>query len=128
VIVTEAWPRKVEEGLGVDAGGDHQRGEGVAALVEPDRLEAGLAPVAGRPLGERLIRERATVRTTEDEAAAAAAGETVLEQVLPERGGHRDRAPAGAALRRDRACHGIPPPLDPDHIGVEVDGLQAWAR
>jgi hypothetical protein len=37
-MVTDAWPRKVERALGVDAGGDHQRGEGVAALVEADEL------------------------------------------------------------------------------------------
>src|SRR5688572_3187168 len=34
------------ERLGVHAGGDHERGEGVAALVETDRREAGLLPDA----------------------------------------------------------------------------------
>src|SRR5918999_5623544 len=97
-MVTEGVAEEGGEGLGVDAGGDHQRGEGVAALVEADRLEAGGSPGPRCTLAERLVGERASVRAAEEEAAAPAAGEAVLEQVFPERGGHWDTAAPGAAL------------------------------
>src|SRR5947209_20096582 len=41
------------ERLGVDSGGDHQRREGVAALVQVDRLETGAFPFAARAADER---------------------------------------------------------------------------
>ena len=91
--------------------------------MKPDGLEVGGAPNARGVPADGLIRERATVGPAEEQAAAAATREAVLEQVLAQHAGDRDRASTGAALRRHATRFRIPAPLDPDHVGVEVDVL-----
>jgi hypothetical protein len=95
----------------------------VAALVQPDRFETGCAPPPSCLPAEGLIRERATVRASEEEAAAPTARQTMLEQVLAKDAGDRDSAPACPALRRHAAGLRVPAPLNSDHVGVEVDQL-----
>ncbi len=60
------------QGFRADVGGDHERGEGVAALVEADRLEAGPQPRGVRALADVRGRERRRIARAEDEADVSA--------------------------------------------------------
>ena len=81
------------EGFGVDAGGDHVGGVGVAAFVQADRSQAGVVPgcfglVRDAPDAERLgacLAEREPV-------SAVALAEPVFEQDGAEGGAEWDAA------------------------------------
>ena len=70
----------------------------MAAFVEADRLKIGRSPGPRCSLAECLVRERPAVGPAEEEAAAAPAGEPVLEQVL------RRAAGTGTVRRPERLC------------------------
>src|SRR5215212_4159902 len=81
---------------------DHQRREGVAALVQPDRLDAVEVPDPLRPIEEPVVGERPAVVAAEDEVEAALEGTSPrVDQLVAEQSGNRDLAAAGVALRRD---------------------------
>src|SRR4051794_31816512 len=58
------------ERLRVHARGDHQRGVGVAALVQRDAADAGGGPGLVRPVGDRVLVEWHLAGAAEDEALA----------------------------------------------------------
>ena len=84
-------PEEGREGLRVDARGDHQRREGVAAFVQADRVEPGGFPGPRCSLSESLIRERPPVLAPRVAAASVlrrarrrrAGGAAVMPAELP---------------------------------------------
>jgi hypothetical protein len=107
------------EGFGVDAGGDHEGGVGVATVVQPDRIEAGGRPGFLRSRSEPGGVERAATLAGEGEALPASPlMQPMSEQVNSEYLGDRDLAVAGSAFSvrssppayPRSAARGSPPP------------------
>src|SRR5215213_2412317 len=107
-------------GFRIDAGRDHERGEGVPTFVQPDRPEARASPGGIPAFANVRQRKRLRVARPEHEADVTARSELVLDEKLAQRGGDRDSAPAGTALRLDRTLLGVPRAFYVDHAGRRV--------
>src|SRR6185503_12011111 len=75
--------------LRVDAGRDHEAGEGVSAFVEADRLQPGAPPGRASSTADDVRGERRRRGRPEDEAVVATGGELVLDEEIAERGDDR---------------------------------------
>ena len=73
----------VDRRLRVHPRGDHQRGEGVPALVEGDRKQLRLLPASDSSLRECDRLERPIACPSEQEPLAASRPEPVSDQQLP---------------------------------------------
>src|SRR5205809_6333706 len=95
------------EGLRVYAGGDHQRGERVPTLVEPDRLELRSLPRSSCTAVDGRGIERQVRSSTEQEPLSVAA-HPVLGQVVAEHRRDWNGPPSGSAFRLDRPFPSCP--------------------
>lgn len=107
--------------LRVDPGRNEEAREGVAALVESDRIEVGSAPRGQRTLPDCRGRERARAGRAEDEAIVPACDELVLNEQVSERGDDWDVTSASAALRLAGLSVARLAALDTDQTAGKVD-------
>jgi hypothetical protein len=73
-VIAIVLSNDLRQRLGVHPGGNHQAREGVAGLVQPDRLEPRLTPAAERPPAHRGRLEGSLGRDAEHQCFAAPPG------------------------------------------------------
>ena len=114
----------VWSGLRVDASGDHQRRERVAAFVEGHGFEPACSPGALGALRDGRRAERCAVGEAEHQRTLVLVlCDPMLDEVIAEYRRDRRAAKAGRRLRLDRALLLIPRALDADQAGCEVDAV-----
>src|SRR4051812_42149568 len=85
-----------------------ERGKGMTAFVEADRVEFGVPPGRVRALANVRRRERPRGARAEDEADVSPGPELVLDEMLAQGSRNRHRAPRGPALRADDTLFRVP--------------------
>ena len=108
--------------LRVDAGGDEDRRERVAGLVEADGLQASPLPRPPGPSPEGRRLERRFRGRAEDETDVSSLARLVFDEAVAERADDRDDSPAGPALRLDFDVFLVVVcALNPQDAGCQVD-------
>ena len=108
-----AVPHVGREGLGIHARGNHQRGKGVAALVQGDPRQPCRLPGLVGALLRRPRIERPAPSANEAEPGRAPATKSMDYKVLAQLLGDRTRSSPGSRLRLDELLSlRVPSPLD----------------
>jgi len=105
----------------VHARGDAHRREGVAALVETERLESFGLPRPMGPVAQGHVGEGTLLGSPEDQPLASSGPQQVLGQVRAEFLRDRHAAAAASALGLDYALLDVPRALDLDPPPFAVD-------
>src|SRR5215203_3064412 len=97
----------------------------MAALVQADRRECGLAPRGTGPPDGGARREGLLCLPEGQPLPSPALAQPVGDELASKGANERHPPAPGSALRLDRARLGVPAALHADHPALEVDVLEA---